>query len=454
MTKTDIVILAAGKGTRMQSALPKVLHKLAGKPLLGHVLDAAAALGDCHNIVVTGHGGDAVRALYASSNVTLVEQTQQLGTGHAVLTALPHLREDASVVILYGDVPLITTATLTKMLSAVSSNSLGLLTVTLGNPHGYGRIVRAADGQIESIVEQKDASPEQQKLCEVNTGVMALTTEQLARWLPMIGNSNAQGEYYLTDIIALARRDGCRVTSVQPSSASEVEGVNNRQQLAALERAYQRQLAEQLMASGTTLADPARFDQRGTLSAGTDNFIDVNCVFEGDVTIGSGVTVGPNCLIINSTLGDNVTVNANTVIEQATIGDRAVLGPFARLRPGTQLGSDTKVGNFVETKKAIVGPGSKINHLSYVGDAELGANVNIGAGTITCNYDGVNKFKTEIGDNSFVGSNSTLIAPLSIGVDGFIAAGSTVNSEVPAGHLEVARSKQRNISGWKRPTKK
>ena len=283
---------------------------------------------------------------------------------------------------------------------------------------------------------------------------MALTTEQLARWLPMIGNSNAQGEYYLTDIIALARRDGCRVTSVQPSSASEVEGVNNRQQLAALERAYQRQLAEQLMASGTTLADPARFDQRGTLSAGTDNFIDVNCVFEGDVTIGSGVTVGPNCLIINSTLGDNVTVNANTVIEQATIGDRAVLGPFARLRPGTQLGSDTKVGNFVETKKAIVGPGSKINHLSYVGDAELGANVNIGAGTITCNYDGVNKFKTEIGDNSFVGSNSTLIAPLSIGVDGFIAAGSTVNSEVPAGHLAVARSKQRNISGWKRPTKK
>ena len=454
MTKTDIVILAAGKGTRMQSALPKVLHKLAGKPLLGHVLDAAAALGDCNNIVVTGHGGDAVRALYASSKVTLVEQTQQLGTGHAVLTALPHLRDDASVVILYGDVPLITTATLTKMLSAVSSNSLGLLTVTLGNPHGYGRIVRAADGQIESIVEQKDASPEQQKLCEVNTGVMALTTEQLARWLPMIGNSNAQGEYYLTDIIALARRDGCRVTSVQPSSASEVEGVNNRQQLAALERAYQRQLAEQLMASGTTLADPARFDQRGTLSAGTDNFIDVNCVFEGDVTIGSGVTVGPNCLIINSTLGDNVTVNANTVIEQATIGDRAVLGPFARLRPGTQLGSDTKVGNFVETKKAIVGPGSKINHLSYVGDAELGANVNIGAGTITCNYDGVNKFKTEIGDNSFVGSNSTLIAPLSIGVDGFIAAGSTVNSEVPAGHLAVARSKQRNISGWKRPTKK
>ena len=404
--------------------------------------------------MVTGHGGDAVRALYASSNVTLVEQTQQLGTGHAVLTALPHLREDASVVILYGDVPLITTATLTKMLLAVSSNSLGLLTVTLGNPHGYGRIVRAADGQIESIVEQKDASPEQQKLCEVNTGVMALTTEQLARWLPMIGNSNAQGEYYLTDIIALARRDGCRVTSVQPSSASEVEGVNNRQQLAALERAYQRQLAEQLMASGTTLADPARFDQRGTLSAGTDNFIDVNCVFEGDVTIGSGVTVGPNCLIINSTLGDKVTVNANTVIEQATIGDRAVLGPFARLRPGTQLGSDTKVGNFVETKNAIVGPGSKINHLSYVGDAELGANVNIGAGTITCNYDGVNKFKTEIGDNSFVGSNSTLIAPLSIGVDGFIAAGSTVNSEVPAGHLAVARSKQRNISGWKRPTKK
>jgi len=282
---------------------------------------------------------------------------------------------------------------------------------------------------------------------------MALTTELLASWLPQIGNNNAQGEYYLTDLIAIARKAGFSVADVQPISSSEVEGINSRQQLAALERVYQQHLAEQLMASGTSLADPRRFDQRGTLSAGMDNFIDVNCLFEGAVTIGSGVSIGPNCHIIDSHIGNGVTINANTVIEHSTIGDRAVLGPFARIRPGTQLGSDTKVGNFVETKKAIVGNGSKINHLSYVGDAELGEHVNVGAGTITCNYDGVNKHKTEIGDNSFIGSNSTLVAPLSIGEEGFVAAGSTINSEVPLGNLAIGRGKQRNIAGWKRPTK-
>jgi bifunctional UDP-N-acetylglucosamine pyrophosphorylase/glucosamine-1-phosphate N-acetyltransferase len=453
MTKTDIVVLAAGKGTRMRSQIPKVLHRLAGKPMLTHVLDAAAGIADAQKIVVTGHGADIVRASYSEAAFTMVEQTEQLGTGHAVTCALGELRAGAKVVILYGDVPLITPATISNMLAAVDEKHIALLTIELSDPSGYGRIIRDSEGHIEAIVEQKDASPEQLDIPEVNTGVMALTTELLASWLPQIDNQNAQGEYYLTDLIAIARGAGYSVNSVQPNSASEVEGINSRQQLAALERVYQLQLATKLMASGTSLADPARFDQRGSLSAGTDNFIDVNCLFEGTVTIGSNVTIGPNCQISDSQIGDGVEIKANTVIEQSTIGDHAVLGPFARIRPGTQLGSHTKVGNFVETKKAIVGNGSKINHLSYVGDAELGENVNVGAGTITCNYDGVNKHKTHIGDNSFVGSNSTLIAPVSIGQDGFVAAGSTISSEVPLGHLAVGRAKQRNIPGWKRPTK-
>ena len=454
MKTTDIVVLAAGKGTRMKSLLPKVLHKLAGKPMLGHVLDAANAVGDSKKIIVTGHGAEAVRAIYTAPSISMVEQAEQLGTGHAVHMALPELRANSKVVILYGDVPLITPDTISQMLDAVDDKSIGLLTIQLSNPQGYGRIIRDADGKIEAIVEQKDANPEQLMVDEVNTGVMSLTSEQLAEWLPLIDNNNAQGEYYLTDLISIARKAGYSINGIHPSSVAEVEGINNRQQLAALERTYQAQLAESLMVSGTSLADPARFDQRGTLQAGTDNFFDVNCVFEGDVTIGSGVSIGPNCQIINSIIGDGVEIKANTVIDQSTIGDRAVLGPFARIRPGTVLGSDTKVGNFVETKKAIVGNGSKINHLSYVGDAQLGEKVNIGAGTITCNYDGVNKYKTEIGDNSFIGSNSTLVAPLTIGNEGFVAAGSTVTVEVPAESLAVGRTKQRNIEGWKRPTKK
>jgi bifunctional UDP-N-acetylglucosamine pyrophosphorylase/glucosamine-1-phosphate N-acetyltransferase len=454
MTKTDIVILAAGKGTRMRSQLPKVLHKLAGKPMLTHVLDAANEMPDAHKIVVTGHGADLVRATYPEGAFTMVEQSEQLGTGHAVKCALGELREQAKVIILYGDVPLINPATISKMLDAVDDQHISLLTIELTDPSGYGRIIRDSHNQIEAIIEQKDASSDQLQVSEVNTGVMALTTELLGAWLPKIGNQNAQGEYYLTDLIAIARSAGYSVKGVQPASASEVEGINSRQQLAALERTYQLQLAEQLMASGTSLADPARYDQRGTVIAGTDNFIDINCLFEGAVTLGSNVRIGPNCQITDSHIGDGVEIKANTVIEHSSIGDGAILGPFARIRPGTQLGSNTKVGNFVETKKAIVGNGSKINHLSYVGDAELGENVNVGAGTITCNYDGVNKHKTKIGDNSFVGSNSTLIAPISIGEDGFVAAGSTVSSGVPAGHLAVGRAKQRNITGWKRPTKK
>lgn len=453
MTKTDIVILAAGKGTRMRSQLPKVLHKLAGKPMLTHVLDAADKMEDAHKIVVTGHGAELVRATYPDSAFTMVEQSEQLGTGHAVKCALGELRDQAKVIILYGDVPLITPATIAKMLDAVDDEHISLLTIELADPNGYGRIIRDDQGAIEAIIEQKDANSDQLKVSEVNTGVMALTTELLNAWLPKIGNQNAQSEYYLTDLIAIARRAGYSINSVQPISASEVEGINSRQQLATLERAYQLQLAEQLMASGTSLADPARYDQRGILIAGTDNFIDINCIFEGTVTIGSNVRIGPNCQITDSRICDGVEIKANTVIEQSTIGDFAVLGPFARIRPGTQLGSNTKVGNFVETKKAIVGNGSKINHLSYVGDAELGENVNVGAGAITCNYDGVNKHTTEIGDNSFIGSNSTLVAPVSLEEDSFIAAGSTINSTVAAGNLAVGRAKQRNIAGWKRPTK-
>ena len=438
----------------MKSLLPKVLHKLAGKPMLGHVLDAANAVGDSKKIIVTGHGAEAVRAIYTDPSISMVEQAEQLGTGHAVHMALPELRPNSRVVILYGDVPLITPDTISQMLDAVDDKSIGLLTIQLNDPQGYGRIIRDADGQIEAIVEQKDANPAQLQVDEVNTGVMSLTSEQLAEWLPLIDNNNAQGEYYLTDLISIARQAGYSINGIQPGSVAEVEGINNRQQLAALERTYQAQLADALMVSGTSLADPARFDQRGTLVTGTDNFFDVNCVFEGDVKIGSGVSIGPNCHIINSTIGDGVEIKANTVIDQSTIGDRAVLGPFARIRPGTELGSDTKVGNFVETKKAIVGNGSKINHLSYVGDAQLGEKVNVGAGTITCNYDGVNKYKTEIGDNSFIGSNSTLVAPLTVGNEGFVAAGSTVTVEVPAESLAVGRTKQRNIQGWKRPQKK
>ena len=453
MTETDIVILAAGKGTRMRSALPKVLHKLAGKPLLSHVLDAADSIAGAEKIVVTGHGSDVIRKTYHDASITLVEQAEQLGTGHAVSCALGQLREQAKVLILYGDVPLITPATLERMLSVINDNQIALLTIEIPDPTGYGRIVRDADSQIQAIVEQQDASPEQLEIGEVNTGLMGLTTNLLADWLPQINNDNAQGEYYLTDLIAIARRSGYNIASIQPDSTHEVEGINSRQQLAALERVYQLQQAEKLMASGTSLADPARFDLRGTLHAGQDNTIDINCLFEGDVSIGSNVSIGPNCHIINSRIGDAVEIKSNTVIEDAIVGDRAVLGPFARIRPGTQLGSDTKVGNFVETKKAIVGNGSKINHLSYVGDAELGEKVNVGAGTITCNYDGVNKHKTIIGDDSFIGSNSTLIAPLEIGKQGFIAAGSTVNTQVPAGNLAIGRGKQRNITGWKRPTK-
>jgi len=454
MQNTDIVILAAGRGTRMRSALPKVLHRLAGQPLLCHVLSAATTFANAKTIVVTGHGADQVERTLGDAANQYVKQQQQLGTAHAVQCALPHLRDDARVLVLYGDVPLITPHTIDLMLETVTDKQMGLLTVELEDPSGYGRIVRDARNQIEAIVEQKDASPEQLKINEVNTGVMALTTEQLQGWLPLIDNQNAQGEYYLTDLIAIARQQGVEVIAVQPQSTTEVEGVNNRQQLSQLERAYQQQKAEALMDSGTSLADPQRFDQRGELKAGTDNFIDINCIFEGEVELGSGVTIGPNCIISDAVIGDGVEIKANSVIEGAQIGANAIVGPFARIRPGTQLGTNTKVGNFVEIKKSTLDSGSKVNHLSYVGDAQLGQGVNIGAGTITCNYDGANKHPTQIGDNSFIGSNSTLVAPLKVASDSFVGAGSTVTKDVDAETLAVARSKQRNIKGWQRPSKK
>lgn len=454
MTKVNFVILAAGKGTRMRSVLPKVLHKLSGRSMLGHVMAAVESLGEAKKIIVTGHGAEQVEQQFKSPTTIFTQQKEQLGTGHAVQMAIPALCSDAVVIVLYGDVPLIRPSTIEKILDVVTETTMGLLTINLENPQGYGRIVRNGQQEITEIVEQKDASVEQLAIAEVNTGVLALRSTQLREWLPKITNNNAQGEYYLTDLIAIARAEGVEVISVNPESATEVEGVNNRIQLSQLERAHQRQLAEVLMESGTSLADPARFDQRGELNAGTDNFIDINCVFEGSVSIGNNVSIGANCHIRNSTIGDDVAILPNTIIESSVVGDRAVIGPFARLRPGTDLASDTKVGNFVETKKALVGKGSKINHLSYVGDAQLGENVNIGAGTITCNYDGVSKHKTDLGDGVFVGSNSTLVAPIKVDKGGFVAAGSTVTSEVPSDSLAVGRAKQRNIKGWKRPTKK
>ena len=454
MQTTDIIILAAGKGTRMQSKLPKVLHSLAGEPLLSHVLGAAKTVHNAKTIVVTGFGAEQVESIIGNAADVFVTQPDQLGTGHAVQCALPHVRENSKVLILYGDVPLIAPQTISKMLDTVTDNQMGLLTVSLDNPSGYGRIIRDTDDNISAIIEQKDATEDQLKVNEVNTGVMALNSQQLMSWLPQIDNNNAQGEYYLTDLIAIARAASIRVQSIQPNSPSEVEGVNNRVQLSQLERAYQRDKAKQLMESGTSLADPERFDQRGELIVGTDNFIDINCIFEGQVQLGSNVHIGPNCQIINSTIGDGVEIKANTIIEDSVVGDNAILGPFARLRPGTELADNTKIGNFVETKKAKVGKGSKINHLSYVGDAELGAGVNVGAGTITCNYDGANKFKTTIGDNSFVGSNSTLVAPVKVADNSFVGAGSTITKDTEENSLAISRAKQRNIEGWDRPTKK
>lgn len=452
--KLQVVILAAGQGTRMKSRLPKVLHTLAGKALLEYVVENALAL-QAHSIqVVVGHGAEVVKERLAHHPLNWVQQTEQLGTGHAVAQALPDIDDDSVVLVLYGDVPLTSQETLEELLAQVNDNSLALLTVNLSNPTGYGRIVRDAAGRVQAIVEEKDASDEQRRISEGNTGILAVSGAKLKTWLPQLSSDNAQGEYYLTDAIAMAVADGMEVVAVAAKTEEEVQGINSRQQQAALERWYQLQQANALMAAGATLADPARIDIRGKVHHGQDIFIDVNAVFEGEVTLGNDVQIGPNVQIINSRIGDGVTINANSVIENSDIAAGCQVGPYARLRPGTRLAEKAKIGNFVEIKQADIGPGSKVNHLSYVGDAKLGRDVNVGAGTITCNYDGANKHLTDIGDNVFVGSNTALVAPIKIEAGATIGAGSTLSTDVEAETLVVARGKTRVVRGWKRPTKK
>lgn len=451
--KLHVVILAAGKGTRMKSDLPKVLHPLAGKPLLQHVIDTVQCMNPERLHVVYGHQGDKLKENIVTANLNWVHQSEQLGTGHAVAQALEHIPDGAHVLILYGDVPLITRESLVGFLETAHSG-FGLMTVNLEDSTGYGRIVRDENGNITAIVEQKDASIDQLKIKEVNTGIMALPVDFLKQWLPQLKNANAQKEYYLTDIVAMARGEGLTISPFSPSNTWEVDGVNDRVQLARLERIFQLLMAEQLMRRGVTLADPSRVDVRGTLKTGTDCFVDINVVFEGNCEIGSGVTIGPNCLIRNSRIGDNVEIASNSVIDEAVLEADCHVGPFARIRPGAYLAKHARVGNFVEIKKSHLGEGSKVNHLSYIGDATVGRDVNIGAGTITCNYDGVNKFQTVIGDRVFVGSNTALVAPVTLADDVTIGAGSTITKNVDAEQLAIARGQQRNVSGWKRPTKK
>jgi bifunctional UDP-N-acetylglucosamine pyrophosphorylase/glucosamine-1-phosphate N-acetyltransferase len=452
--KLGVLILAAGEGTRMRSKLPKVLHELAGKPLLSHVIDTARDFSPDEITVVYGHGGDRVRELLDADDLDWCEQTQRLGTGHAVMQALPYLQRVERVVILYGDVPLITDQTLRSMLQGLESTDLVLLTERLDDPTGYGRIVRDTTGRIVAIVEQKDANEVQREIDEINTGIMAVERSRLEQWLGRINNDNAQGEYYLTDIIALAVQDGVEIEAVNPRSEEEVMGVNDRRQLAYLERHVQRQRAEALMLSGVTLADPARLDIRGELQAGQDVFIDCNAIFEGRVELADGVQVGANALIKNSVIKEGVEILANSVIEDAVIGAGSRIGPFARIRPETELADHVHIGNFVEIKKSKVATGSKINHLSYVGDSLVGSGVNIGAGTITCNYDGANKHQTVIGDNAFIGSDSQLVAPVTVGAGATIGAGSTITRNTPPDKLTLSRSKQISVDDWQRPVKK
>ncbi len=448
----DIVILAAGQGTRMRSALPKVLHPVADKPMLGHVIATARRLQPSSIQVVIGHGADTVRERLAAADLNFVIQAEQLGTGHAVAQALPQLDAD-TVLILYGDVPLIESATLERLLALVSDDQLGLLTVELADPTGYGRIVRDDNGVVQAIVEHKDANDAQRAIREGNTGILAVPGKRLGDWLGRLSNSNAQGEYYLTDVIAMAVADGLIVATEQAADEMEVLGANDRIQLAQLERHYQQRAARHLMAQGVTLRDPQRFDLRGEVTVGRDVLIDVNVILEGRVVIEDDVQIGPNCVIRDSVLRKGAIVKANSHLEGAEMGEGADCGPFARLRPGTRLGARAHVGNFVELKNAVLGEGAKAGHLSYLGDAEIGARSNIGAGTITCNYDGANKFRTVMGEDVFIGSNSALVAPVNLGDRATTGAGSVVTSDVPADTLAVGRAKQRNIEGWKRPQK-
>lgn len=454
----DIVILAAGKGTRMNSSIPKVLHQIGGDSMLGHVISAAETLGSNKMHIVVGFGADQIQAEFEGADgIQWALQEQQLGTGHAVMQAMPGIDStDAKgrVLVLYGDVPLTNAATLSALVEKSDANTLTILTLITDNPTGLGRIVRDSNDEITAIVEEKDASEEQRLINEINTGIMVIPSAKLSAWLDALGNNNAQGEYYLTDVVAMAAADkDCTISAMVISDENEVQGVNDKKQLASLERHFQMSNAEKLLQAGVMLRDPSRLDVRGEIETGSDVEIDINAVFEGKVRLGNGVKIGPNVVIKDSEIEDNATILAGTNIDSSKIGSGAIVGPYARIRPGTVLKENTKIGNFVETKNAIFGKGSKANHLAYIGDAELGENVNIGAGTIFCNYDGVNKHKTRVGNNVFVGSNSVLVAPVNLEDNAFVAAGSSVNSDVPADNLAVARGKQRNISGWKRPTK-
>lgn len=448
-----VVILAAGQGKRMHSKLPKVLQPLGDRPLLNHVIAAAEALSPTRIHVVYGHGGEQVKAALGYLDVNWVLQARQLGTGHAVACAVEHMDDAAEVLVLYGDVPLIQPTTLRRLVEAAGTQALALLTLDLDDPSGYGRIVRDDVGAVVGVVEDKDASADQRHIREVNTGLLCAPAGRLRDWLARVGNDNAQGEYYLPDCVGLAVADGIPVVAGQAGTAAEVHGINGKRELAAAERMLQQRQADALMDAGLTLRDPARFDLRGNLTAGSDCLIDVNCVFEGRVVLDDNVQIGPNCTLRDCEIGSGTQIHANTVIDHAVVGDDCQIGPFARLRPDSHIADRAKIGNFVETKKITLGCGSKINHLSYVGDAHVGADVNIGAGVITCNYDGVNKHLTEIGDDAFIGSNVQLVAPVQVGAGATIGAGSTITQAAPEQKLTLSRARQFTVDDWNRPRK-
>lgn len=449
---TSIIILAAGQGKRMNSALPKVLQPLAGRPLLGHVIACSQAVGADDICVVYGHGGDQVRAAFGSFDIRWALQAEQHGTGHAVQQAMPETPDNNQVLILFGDVPLLTATTIRDLLDACGEKKVGVLTVNMPDPTGYGRIIRD-NGEVVRNVEERDASDDEKAITEINSGVMCCPASKLKAWLSRLKSDNSQGEYYLTDIIGMAVEDGVTVLGISAESQVEVMGINDKKQLAEAERALQARRVEKLLDQGVSIADPGRVDIRGELQCGKDVFIDVNVVFEGNVVLGDNVTIKMNNLVRDSRIGRGTTIRANCHVEGAATGTNCVIGPYARLRPGTDLSDDVKIGNFVEVKKSAIGDGSKVNHLSYIGDSTLGTGVNVGAGTITCNYDGANKHQTIIGDNVFIGSGVELVAPVEVGRGATIGAGSTITKQAPDGQLTLERSKQITIKGWKKPTK-